>query len=543
MNYPELKDAIEKHALHFAKDGIRIIAHERTGSLANWVFDFRALLLQPHWLNRYAEIFWEQYGSQYPFQVCGMETAGIPLVAAIVMKSVERGTPVNGFYIRKSRKRYNLTKQIEGIVTDDPIILVDDLLNSGQTVAKECALVHETGKTISDIFVLLQFRDTSAYEPLYKNGIRLKTLYTLTDFGLSLLSSDAPSLPRESFEILWRFAGPDPSYHLVVQKSAPQIDAERIYFGADDGYFYCLDQESGRVIWKFRVGENKGGKRILSTSLLYEEVVYFGAYDGNFYALEAKTGAVKWIYGGADWIGSSPALSKEDGLIYIGLEYGLVGKQGGAAAIDFLTGKEVWRASHSSLTHASPLYIKEERLVVIGSNNGMVYAYEAHSGKPRWSFASRGDIKTTAAYDPSTHRVFIPSMDGRLYALDARTGIPQFAREMRGGIYSIPLVHADKVYVASLDKKVYALETTEGKDLWSFETGGRIFSSPLLVEGSLWIGSNDGKMYELDPDTGTLRTYFQATERIVNKIAYNKNTKRFFVPTVANEIYCLKRKG
>jgi outer membrane protein assembly factor BamB len=74
-----------------------------------------------------------------------------------------------------------------------------------------------------------------------------------------------------------------------------------------------------------------------------------------------------------------------------------------------------------------------------------------------------------------------------------------------------------------------------------FGTGGRIFATPIIAEGSLWIGSNDGRLYELDPQSGRLVSFFQVTERIVNRIVYNEKTKRFFVPTSKNEMYCIER--
>ena len=84
--YDDLKQAIREHVLKRREDGEHIIIREEEGATAPWLFDFRALMLQPHWLNRYADIFWERYASHYPFQVGGMEAAGIPLVAAIIMK-------------------------------------------------------------------------------------------------------------------------------------------------------------------------------------------------------------------------------------------------------------------------------------------------------------------------------------------------------------------------------------------------------------------------------------------------------------------------
>lgn len=540
-SHDDLKQAIRKDVLKRREDGEYIIIREGEGATAPWLFDFRALLLQPQWLNRYAEIFWERYASRYPFQVGGMETAGIPLVAAIVMKGTERGTPVNGFFMRKSRKRQGLMKAIEGILTDDPIIFVDDLANSGQTLNKQMLILSSLGKKMTDAFVLLAFRDQSAYRFADAHNIIFTSLFTLKDFDIPLLTSKAPEVPKESFETLWHFAAVNPSFHLVVQKSAPILDEERIFFGSDAGIFRALSQETGEVLWEFEVGRHPEGKGIFSSPALYNGVVYFGAYDGNVYALDAETGKVCWTYADADWVGSSPSLAPELGLLFIGLEFGLFQKRGGVVALSMETGKRVWSDRTGALTHGSPLYIPEEELVVIGSNDGIAYAYAAKTGEPRWQYQTGSDIKMSFAYDAKRRLVLLGSMDTKCYALSAKDGSPVFARQTGGGIYSTPLVVGDTAYVASLDKRLYAIDLNTWEDRWIFETNGRIFSSPAFIEDSIWVGSNDGRLYELDPQKGTLLNFFQITERIVNKIAYNPRTKRFFVPTVANELYCIKR--
>lgn len=539
----DLKHAIQTYVLKRRENGDHIIIKEGEGATAAWLFDFRALILQPHWMNRYAEIFWERYATKYPFQVGGMETAGIPLVAAIVMKGVERGTPVNGFFIRKSRKRQGLLKTIEGTLTDDPIIFVDDLVNSGQTLNRQMDILSSAGKKMTDAFVLLAFRDRSAYPFADAHGVTLASLFTLTDFSIPLLAADALEIPKESFTTLWHFAAPNPSHHLVVQKSAPVLDEKRLYFGSDAGVFRALHQETGEVLWEFTVSQHPEGKGILSSPALHEGVVYFGAYDGNVYALDAEQGTVRWTYADADWVGSSPALAPELDLLFIGLEFGLFRKRGGIVALSLKSGKRVWENRTGSLTHGSPLYIPEEKLVVVGSNDGIVYAYDALSGAFRWHYQTGNDVKTSFAYDAKRRRILFGSMDAKCYALSARDGSPTFARQTNGSIYATPLVAGDTVYITSLDKNLYALDLDTGNDRWVFETRGRIFSSPILAEGSLWIGSNDGRLYEIDPTRGTLLNFFQTTDRIVNKIAYNSHTKRFFVPTCANEIYALERKG
>lgn len=538
-----LKEVIRAQVFVHSKDGVRIIDGDET-TLVDWLFDFRAIMLQGKWLDLYAELFWERYADQYPFQVCAMESAGISLVAAIVMKGVERGTPVNGLFVRKSRKRMGLLKQIEGTPTDDPVIMVDDLMNGGNTFGKLSKVLVGTGLRISDAFALLRFRDLSAYEALTSKNIRIGSLFTLADFDLPLLAPRSVHVARDdAFKTIWHFRAPNPTYNFVVQKSAPLIDDARLYFGTDSGTFFALDQATGVIAWKFAAHREPEGKGIFSSPAAHDGIVYFGAYDGNVYALEAKTGAKRWTYDDADYIGSSPSLAPKLNLLFIGLEFGLWRKRGGIAAVAMDTGRQVWKNTLPELTHGTPLYIEAEELVVIGSNDATVYAYAAKTGEVLWRFQADGSAKSSFAYDPKRRLVLFGGLGTTFYALRAHTGEPVFAKELDGGLYSTPLVDGDTVYFASLDKNIYALDLQNGNERWKFRTAGRIFASPIIADGSLWCGSNDGRLYEIDPRTGAKRSAFQATERIVNKIAYNRNTKRFFVPTQTNEIYCLERGG
>jgi outer membrane protein assembly factor BamB/orotate phosphoribosyltransferase len=537
----DLQQAIRSHVFVQSKDGVRIIDGNET-TRAEWLFDFRAIMLQPQWLDLYAELFWERYADRYPFQVCAMESAGISLVAAIVMKGVARGTPVNGFFVRKSRKRTGLLKQIEGMPTKDPAIVVDDLINGGNTFSKLVKIVTEAGISVSDIFSILAFREKVAYKALTEKGVRLESLFTITDFGIPLLSSNSPAVIQgEAFKTIWHFRAPNPTYNFVVQKSAPIIDDERVYFGTDSGTFYALYQESGAIAWTFSAQREPAGKGIFSSPALHNGLVYFGAYDGNVYVLEAATGKKRWQFSDADWIGSSPSLAPKLNLLFIGLEFGLWHKRGGIAAIRMDTGALVWKNIHPELTHGSPLYIEEEQLVVIGSNDAAVYAYAAQTGELVWRFAADASVKSSFAYDPKRRLVLFGGLGATFYALSATTGEPVFANELNSGLYSTPLVEGDQVYFSSLDKNIYAVNLDTGKECWKFGTSGRIFASPIIAEHSLWCSSNDGRLYEINMRTGKKIGSFQATERIVNKIAYQERTRRFFVPTQTNELYCLER--
>ncbi|HVM73621.1 MAG TPA: PQQ-binding-like beta-propeller repeat protein [Candidatus Paceibacterota bacterium] len=538
--YKDLREAIASQVVKYRTQDIRIIGGDER-SPVDWLFDFRSLLLQPKWLDRYAEIFWEHYASHYPFQVCGMETAAISLVAAIVMKGVQRGTPVNGVYTRKSRKRQGMLRQIEGTLNGNPIILVDDLIHSGSTFDKQLKILSDVNAHVSDIFVLTAFRDISTYRFPLAPDIRIKHLFTLQDFGLPMEKVKSEE-NLDAFETLWRFQAPNPLYNIVLEKSAPVIDDQRIYFGADNGIFYALKQSDGSIDWTYTIKKGGETNSIFSSPLLHKGILYFGASDGSVYALDAATGGKRWEYSGADWVRSSPALNTKQGVIYIGMEFGLLGKQGCLVALDAKTGMQRWRSPIRAAVQSSPLFIGREDLVVIGDSDGIIHAYDASSGALRWQYGTEGPIYGSFVYDTLRRLICFGSSDGTLYALFAFDGSPVFAKDSTINIHSTPIIHDRVLYFSSLDKKLYAINLDTGEDMWSFATKGRIFCSPTFIDGSIWIGSNDGRVYGLDPTLGFQKSFFQASERIVNKLVWNEKTKRFFLPTHANQILCLVRK-
>ena len=505
---------------------------------SRWLFDFRALLLSPQWIDTYAELFWERYAQQYPFQVAGMETSGIPLVTAIVMKSVQRGMPVNGFFLRKSRKKTGLMKFVEGTPNTEKVILVDDLINSGQTLEKERVILADHSLTVSNIFVILSFRDRSAYASFNEKGVALSCLFTLEDFDLPLHATKSDLIPRDDFEVVWRYRAPAPSHHLVVPKSAPVFDGERTYFGCTDGIFRAINAVDGTLAWSFKTGRHSKEKGILSSPLLHTGVLYFGAYDGNVYALDAATGRERWCYSDADWVGSSPAISSREGMLFIGLEFGLFQKQGGLAALSLSDGTLLWQHTFPEFVHSSPLFIPEEELVVIGCNDNTVRAFSSR-GIARWTICTQGAHKASFSYDSVRRCLVFGCMGGGIYAVYAPTGSIVFSRSADAGIYSTPLLIDNMMYVATLDKKIYALNLDTARYEWVTETSGRIFASPVSFRGSLWCGSNDGRLYRINPHSGKIESFFQTSERIVNKIVFDEKTGHLYVPTHANELYKL----
>jgi len=358
------------------------------------------------------------------------------------------------------------------------------------------------------------------------------------------------------FSAQWKFAGKDPNFSYVVAKSDPVIDDVRVYFGTDNSYFVALNQEDGSTAWMYKVGFHTKGKSIFSSPALHSSgFVIFGAYDGNVYALDSETGKKKWVFFEADHIGSSPVIAENLGLVFVGLEFGLFKKRGGIAALDIQTGEKKWEYPMTAYTHSSPFYIEEHKQVVIGGNEGIVYLFDAQTGKLQWEFKtgntteeetargfSRFDIKESFAYDKKRDLILFGNAEGKLFALSRKTGEEVWMFEAEFGFYSTPLVYKNTVIASSLDKNLYCINLDTGKEVWRWRAGARIFASPVLINEKVYIGANTGRMTEINPENGEELAFITVPERITNKVAYNPETKRYFLPTFANEIYCLERK-
>src|SRR5207245_2978963 len=235
-----------------------------------------------------ADLFWERFADRLPFQVGGLETGAIPLVAAIAMAGQQRGIPVNAFVVRKERKPHGLSKTIEGVLTADPIVIVDDLINSGSGTEKVRVLLGEAGHRFRDLFVVIDYEAEEGRRWLQQYEVGLTSLFRLVEFGLELKPS-TPRVTRSEFREVWRFRSPEPNYFHVVPKSTPALDDRRVFFGSGSGGFWALEQGPGAVAWSFRV---RGALRrtICSSRGGRAGRVCFRPYERNLYCLNSNAG-------------------------------------------------------------------------------------------------------------------------------------------------------------------------------------------------------------------------------------------------------------
>lgn len=294
------------------------------------------------------------------------------------------------------------------------------------------------------------------------------------------------SYTRDNGKEVWRLSVPN-----GVESSATIIK-DRLFFGGNDGQFYSVDANNGKVLWTFPTRiEN------LAEPLLDEGVLYFLTGNNSVYALDAASGKQLWLYVRQDPNilsirgGSKPAI--RNGTLYVGFSDGYV-------------------------------------CALIAKNGAVKWEKQLNRNK------KFKDIDVSPLVDGEF--LYLHGYDDQVYSLRAATGDIVWKAE-KGGYGNI-LSLGDKLYFASTNNEFVAIDKGTGKRIWAHSTSEGIATSASLYKGLVVFGESQGELKFLDSGTGRLIQSFNPGRGIMSPPTVDeKNNLVFFISNEAN-IYALK---
>lgn len=128
VEYKEaLRLAIMQRGIQRVPAASQELQHIKGQGYYRWQFYLRRVLLDSEVMRTVGDAFWQEYEGVQDFQLGGIETAGVPVLMSILSRAKYWGRKVNAFTVRKEPKAYGLKNWLEGQVTDEPVVLVDDL--------------------------------------------------------------------------------------------------------------------------------------------------------------------------------------------------------------------------------------------------------------------------------------------------------------------------------------------------------------------------------------------------------------------------------
>ena len=270
-------------------------------------------------------------------------------------------------------------------------------------------------------------------------------------------------------------------------RSSPIISGGMIaYVGADDHNVYAINagelspppgdggesaeslfrkkrertSTPGNVLWKYSTRGKVSSSPALSPD---DKVLFVGSDDHNMYALDAASGELMWEFETGGEITSSPVLGVSDpphegeyspvGKVYFGSWDGNLYALTGA-------GSKVWRFSTAA----------------VDETTGWVVAASAVSSSP------------AVVNDGQSTTVYVGAESGFIFAVSDAGGAMKWRFKTDGAIYSSPVVSSDglSVYVGSADFHLYAVSHT-GVLKWRFYTGGVVRATAALYSHALYF--------------------------------------------------------
>jgi outer membrane protein assembly factor BamB len=246
-------------------------------------------------------------------------------------------------------------------------------------------------------------------------------------------------------------------------------------------------------------------------------------------AVDRRTGRVQWRFtGGSDaampWghetgdaFTSSPVVV--DGMVLVGTNDGKL------YALDAQHGGIRWEARTGAPIWSSPAVA--DKRVFVGSADGVLYCLGLTNGAQRWRFETDGSRLESQQYgfdrrtiqsSPAVANgiVYVGSRDGFLYAVSADSGKLVWRYDHQTSwVNDSPAVADGVVYVGTSDNSFFhAIDATSGKELWRTRVGGVIWSSPAVSGDLVVFGDGIGRLHALDRRTGVERWMLRTGESV-----------------------------
>ncbi|MGE5519170.1 MAG: PQQ-binding-like beta-propeller repeat protein [Candidatus Dadabacteria bacterium] len=197
--------------------------------------------------------------------------------------------------------------------------------------------------------------------------------------------------------------------------SKPVIAGNKIIFGAWDKSLYCLDKNTGSLLWKW-----SNGSPVINYSpaacipVIKDDVVYIAAPDRYLSAIDINTGKTLWRTNQST-VRESIGISEDGDLIY--------GKTMQDSLVAFRTNPVqatvAWKLNVGyGYEHSPSMIIEKNGKAFFGTRNGIVYSIDPKAVKVNWSYKVDNSMVNTVNV-LSDKEVIASTMDGKVVLLKA----------------------------------------------------------------------------------------------------------------------------
>jgi eukaryotic-like serine/threonine-protein kinase len=204
------------------------------------------------------------------------------------------------------------------------------------------------------------------------------------------------------------------------------------------------------------------------------------------YCLNAETGKLVWRFTTQDQIRCMPTV--------VGDRSFVAGCDSTLHIIDLVEGKEVAGVPIEGPTGVTPAVFGDH--VFFGTEGGVVFSIDWKQAKVAWKAQPAGSAQPYRA-SPAVQEgiVVVGSRNRKVEAFDPATGNALWSFATKQRIDSSPVIVGSRVFVGAADGRLYGLNLKDGKQLWEYQATGGFTGSPAVADGKLVIATDRGVVY------------------------------------------------
>lgn len=327
--------------------------------------------------------------------------------------------------------------------------------------------------------------------------------------------------------IEWKTRGTSRARARNARNSAPPLVHGGRAFTYDPSGVVHAYSLSGASLWRAEVAPEGEDSRVTGGGIAASRATLFAATGfGEVVALDVASGGQRWRYDLGEPARSAPTV--EGGLLYV------VTKGNVLHVINRSDGTEAWTypgipEGAGVVASASPAVSRG--IVVVPYSSGELIAFDARSGKPKWSDVVVRSSRTLAVSTLTDIAaapviaggiVYATGVAGRTIAVDLASG--ERLWEVNLGSAATPVVSGNSIFLVDLEDNLVALDRRNGAIIYQRPLPKirkrRFFSvwhGPTLAGNALWIVSNNGRLLGANPADGSV-----ITERKLSKASFTK---------------------
>jgi outer membrane protein assembly factor BamB len=313
------------------------------------------------------------------------------------------------------------------------------------------------------------------------------------------------------------------------------IAGDRLVLGSRAGQIVGVRLVDGHVDW---VTPASGGVDSTARFDAPHNQVYLGADDGSFYAVDPNTGRVRWTYRAKGAIEREPEIAGDN--VYVATAADRV------VALDAASGKWRWQYERETpdgfTIHGYGAPRVRGNQVIVGFADGNLVSLQAATGEITWARSLAAvseqfvDVDSTPVFKGDA--IYAASYSGGVYGLDGKDGAVRWRLGTEG---AGPLsLLGGRLYFVAPREGLHAI-TTDGQILWrqGLADAGDL-TAPIALGRYLIFSGSRGGLFVVDAANGDLLEIFNPGQGVCAAATLGTDGRRVYVLSNGGTLYALE---